>query len=67
MTAKAKAPETGRTEGAAAPVFTRAQLMGAKRFEYPRDVAAAVLAEDKSYTMDEAQKLVQAFLERKVK
>ena len=64
MTSNKKVPVAGRAED---PTLTRAQLMGAKRFGYPRDIVAAVLEDGASYTMDQAEKLVHTFLERKVK
>lgn len=64
MTASKKAPAA---DGAEAPAFTRGQLLGAKRFGAPRDILEAVLAEDERYTMDQAETLVRAFLERRVK
>ena len=68
MTAKAKAPETATAERAdSEPSFTKAQLVGAKHFGYPRDAVAAVLKDGETYTMDRAKGLVSDFLKGRVK
>lgn len=63
MKAKTQTAESRRE----APQFTKAQLVGAKHFDYPRDAVAAVLTDGESYTRERAETLVRTFLERKVK
>lgn len=46
--------------------YTKAQLLSSKALKLPRDVVSAVLADGKTYTKDQALRLVSDFLERKV-
>lgn len=47
--------------------FTRGQLMRCKRFSAKQDILLSVLDGSKTYTMEEADKLVSDFLKGKVK
>lgn len=49
-----------------APRFSKQQFLAGKTLPYPKDMAAAVLSENKTYTKEEAGKLVNNYLERKV-
>lgn len=49
-----------------APLYTRAQLIRCPRLGASPDVAMAALREDKTYTMDQAKRVVAEFLKRKV-
>jgi predicted transcriptional regulator len=50
-----------------APVFTKRQLVRAYNFSrVERDVLAAILEDDKQYTLDEVQKLLKDFKARRV-
>lgn len=48
------------------PVFTKAALLESKKYEGMRDVLSALLEDDQGYTADEAARLVEDFLKRKV-
>lgn len=48
------------------PRYTREQLAGSKESLAPRDVLAAVLEKEKTYTKAEAEKLCREFMEREV-
>lgn len=49
-----------------APKFTKEQLIQSKSFGVNKDVAMAVLREEKTYTKEQASSLVLDFLNRKV-
>lgn len=46
--------------------FSKQQLIASKRFQRRRDVLAAVLQDDRRYTLDEAETAVQDFLGKEV-
>ena len=46
--------------------FSRSQLAGCKAINAPYDVVMAVLSDDRKYTIEEAKKEINEFLERKV-
>jgi hypothetical protein len=47
--------------------FTKKQLLGSRQRTGPeKDILAAILEEDKTYTIAEAQKAMEEFLKRKV-
>ena len=49
------------------PVFSKRQLVRAYNFSrIERDVLAAILEDDKQYTLDEVQKLLKDFMARRV-
>lgn len=48
------------------PTFTKEQLVKSKTLDLPRDAVMAVLKDGGSYTKDQAARLVNDFLERKV-
>lgn len=62
-TAKKKVPAADQ---AAEPTFTKEQLVKSKTLNLPRDAVAAILEDGKVYTKDQAVRLVNDFLERKV-
>lgn len=49
-----------------APSYTKDQLVKSKTLGLPRDAVMAVLEDGKTYTKDQAVRLVTDFLERKV-
>lgn len=51
----------------AAPLFTKAQLLTSKKYANRRDLVGALLAEDKTYTADEADALIEKYLKGQVK
>lgn len=48
-------------------VFTKKQLMQARRFAEKRDILQVLLKEDRKYSIVETQRLIEKFLQRKVK
>lgn len=44
------------------PTFYKADLIRSKRFLAYRDVLSVVLKDDKAYTMEQVEKLIQMFL-----
>ena len=44
------------------PVFTKAQLLRAKKYDNRKDLLMALLREDEQYTFAQAEKLMQNFL-----
>lgn len=51
-----------------APKFTKQQFLKAANFtQVERDVLRALMKDDETYTLDQAQKLVSDFAKRKVK
>lgn len=48
------------------PKFAKKQLMESKTFDFPPDVAEAILEDNKTYTKGQAKRLLSEFLERKV-
>lgn len=50
-----------------APKFSKEQLLAAKKFKDRRDALGAVLEENKTYTNEEAEKLLYDFMKGKVK
>lgn len=51
---------------AGAQGYTRAQLAESRRYAGRRDLISALLAEDRTYTLDEAEGLMEAFMKGKV-
>lgn len=51
---------------AAEASFTKQQLIGSKHFQHRRDVLEDLLEDDKRYTLQETQALVDEFLGKKV-
>lgn len=47
--------------------FTKAQLMTAERFSGRRDALNALLSEDKEYTAEAAEELIEKFMKGTVK
>jgi hypothetical protein len=47
--------------------YTKEQIVKSKKFSiYPKDVLVAMLKKDCLYSIEEAEKIINAFLERKV-
>ncbi|GAC42277.1 hypothetical protein [Paenibacillus popilliae] len=60
--------KVGQLEQTTAPTYTKAQFLASSRFTAAqRDILAAVLADDKTYTDDEARKAVESYLRKEVK
>lgn len=53
-------------EQAVEPVFTKQQLTKSKRFENRRDVLNALLDDSKSYTINQAQAVIDKFMKGQV-
>lgn len=49
------------------PVFTKAQLRKSEKYRFDVDILGVVLKEDKSYTIEETDKLIKDFKEGSVK
>lgn len=49
----------------AAPTFSKAQILGSERYRGRRDLADALLEDDKRYTLQEVDKLIAGYLNRK--
>ena len=61
--ATAKTPKTETTEA----VFTKEQLAASKRYAKRRDLIMALLEPGKTYTLNEADRLIDGFMKGKVK
>lgn len=46
--------------------YTKEQILKSKRYEHLRDVLRVALTDDESYTLDETDEKVKAFLSRPV-
>ena len=55
-----------RADQESAPIYTTEELLRSKTLGFSTDVVAAVLKDHQSYTREEAQALLSAFLCRKV-
>ena len=64
--ATAKTTRTTTPESAEA-VFTREQLAASRRYAKRRDLIMALLAPGKTYTLNEADSLVDGYMKGKVK
>lgn len=53
-------------EQAVEPVFTKQQLVKSKRFENRRDALNALLDDSKSYTINQAQAVIDKFMKGQV-
>lgn len=60
------AKTTTAAETTTAAKFTKAQLVGAKRFANRRDLLRAVLADDTLYTVAEATAALEKYMKGKV-
>ncbi len=49
------------------PVYTKEQILASERFRKRRDLAEAVLENDKKYTLEEVDKRIERYLKGKVK
>ncbi len=47
--------------------YEKEQILTAKRFANRQDLLCALLADDKLYTLEEAEELIKNYLERTVK
>lgn len=54
------------TTKAAAPTFSKAQLLEAKKYAGQKDLLNALLKDDQQYTAKQAEKLIEDFLKGKV-
>lgn len=52
---------------AAKACFTKAQLLESRKYRNRKDVVNALLEDDRTYTMDEADTLINKFMKGKVK
>ena len=51
----------------AAAEYTKAQLLASKRYANRRDLINALLADDKTYTTDKVDALIEKYLKGKVR
>lgn len=51
----------------AAAQYTKAQLLASKRYANRRDLISALLADDKTYTTDAVDALIEKYLKGKVR
>lgn len=69
--AKQKNGETAESEVTetvtAEPKFTKEQLLNSKKYSNNKDILAALLKEDESYSHSEVTKLIQDFMKGAVK
>lgn len=49
------------------PCYTKQQLISCQKFRSRRDILAVILEDEKTYTMQEAEQKLSAFLKRRVK
>jgi len=61
---KTKTPEA---EPAKAPVYEKQDLLQSRRYRHQRDLLNALLKNDKRYTIDQVDDLIDSFLKGKVK
>jgi hypothetical protein len=47
--------------------FTKEQILGSKKYSNRRDVLVAILSDDKSYTLEQVDSLLDKFMKGKVK
>jgi hypothetical protein len=66
MATKKKTAATVDQPKAAEPKFTKEQLVKSKAFSQHKDTLNAILEAGKTYTKEQAERLVSEFLERKV-
>lgn len=64
MTTKTKTTETTATTAA---TFSKEQVLFAKKYVERRDLLAALLVDDKFYTLAEVDQLIEDFLKKEVK
>lgn len=67
MAAKnAKKQQAQAPDAADALRYTKADLLNSKRFRHQRDLITALLDENKTYTIEEAEAIIGRFLKGKV-
>lgn len=49
------------------PIFTKEQLRNSRKYRNEKDILGVVLEDGKDYTIEETDKLIKDFKERKVK
>lgn len=49
------------------PTFTKEQLRNSRKYRNEKDILGVVLEDGKDYTIEETDKLIKGFKERKVK
>ena len=60
--------ENKATEATAAvPCFTKAQLLASKKYASRKDLIGALLADDKTYTTDAVDALIEKYLKGQVR
>ena len=65
--AKSNKKQQAPVEAAAeTPRYTKADLLNSKKFRHQRDIVAALLDENKTYTIEEAEALIGRFMKGKV-
>ena len=67
MAAKNAKKQQAQAPGAADALrYTKADLLNSKRFRHQRDIVEALLDENKTYTIGEAEALIGRFMKGKV-
>ncbi|QIB68637.1 hypothetical protein Ami103574_04570 [Aminipila butyrica] len=62
-----KEKKTDKSAGDKAAAFAKNQLLGSTKYVHRRDLLNALLKEDKTYTLEQVDGLIQKFMEGKVK
>lgn len=58
---------TIQKENTTATAYSKAQLLASRRYAARRDLLAALLEEDKTYTHDQVNRLVNSYLKGEVR
>ena len=56
-----------KAEKASEPVFTKEQILGAKKYRHNKDVVSALLKDGESYSLSEVDAKIEKFMKGKVK
>ena len=55
-----------KTDSAEVPRYTKGQFLKSNKQELPKDLVTALLEDGREYTIEEAEEIISAYLERKV-
>jgi hypothetical protein len=58
--------EKKKTESADVAVFTKEQILSAKKYQHRKDVLNVVLTNDQTYSLDQVDDLIENFMKEKV-
>lgn len=62
-----KEKKTDKSETNKVTAFAKNQILGSTKYAHKRDLLNALLKEDKTYTSEQVDGLIQKFMEGKVK